>query len=642
MRSKQILRLQEAGWDLDLAAKTQPQGNLRESAQHLQVGDGYVTCIRLYKYPSHGLGPFWGIPLTNNDGTMAVMDFGTEDKNEILQALSRSAVEKKTQISGKAKEADNVEAADAYRDQMRLMQELQSGREVMKRFYLRIFVYDKTLEGLEKKVNEITRDNGQFGMVRYANEQLNELKSIWVPTMKEQDMLNHPVGTPINSYALGASYPFNHVKLDDPNGTYYGYTKTNGAVEFDPFHRDNRRTRSFFFVTGNAGMGKSTLLKKMNDDVYARGAYIRNFDVSSEYSDQTRDQGGVVIRLDRPEYLINPFEVFATAVNDDGSVDEINSMAQNINKLKNMFRFLNEDVTSDDVNTFGDWVEEFYRTNDLWVKNPQKQKQDVKVTGLPHDMYPTLQDFVIFANEKQRSVERDPQIHKTSLITTSMNRITQTFQSLENANGDMFDGITRFPDLSKEQVVTFNIQGLQAKGDAIFNAQIYSVLSLLSADIIRNGMQQRALLKQGKLDTNFARYYYLNIDEVENIISPKFQFGVEFLASMMEQMRKNMCAITMAAPTIKDLIMNGNSSDPYILAVQKIFSLFQIRFFFQISDDDLPRLATALGGSTTEDELQNLTRLERTEVLMNINGDRNVQFKVQITKQEERRYGGGI
>ena len=116
MRSKQILRLQEAGWDLDLAAKTQPQGNLRESAQHLQVGDGYVTCIRLYKYPSHGLGPFWGIPLTNNDGTMAVMDFGTEDKNEILQALSRSAVEKKTQISGKAKEADNVEAADAYRD----------------------------------------------------------------------------------------------------------------------------------------------------------------------------------------------------------------------------------------------------------------------------------------------------------------------------------------------------------------------------------------------------------------------------------------------------------------------------------------------------------------------------------------------
>jgi len=56
----------------------------------------------------------------------------------------------------------------------------------------------------------------------------------------------------------------------------------------------------------------------------------------------------------------------------------------------------------------------------------------------------------------------------------------------------------------------------------------------------------------------------------------------------------------------------------------------------------LPRLKTALGGSTTIDELQGLPKLEKTECLMNINGDRNVQFKVQITKEEERRYGGGI
>jgi hypothetical protein len=227
-------------------------------------------------------------------------------------------------------------------------------------------------------------------------------------------------------------------------------------------------------------------------------------------------------------------------------------------------------------------------------------------------------------------------------MVTSMNRITSTFANIEESKGDMFDGITRFPDLTNEQVVTFNIQGLLAQGKPIFNAQIYSVLTLLSADIIKNGMKLRQQLKNGTLDMYSIPWYYLNVDEVENIINPKFTFGVEFLASMMEQMRKNFCAITMAAPTIKDLIMNGNSHDPYVLAVQKIFSLFQIRFFFQISDDDLPRLQMALGGSTTTDELQGLTKLEKTEVLMNINGDRNVQFKVEITHDEERRYGGGI
>ncbi len=111
---------------------------------------------------------------------------------------------------------------------------------------------------------------------------------------------------------------------------------------------------------------------------------------------------------------------------------------------------------------------------------------------------------------------------------------------------------------------------------------------------------------------------------------------------MMEQMRKNNCAITMAAPTIKDLIVNVSSDSPYIIAVQKIFSLFQINFFFQISNDDLPRLKVALGKSTSEAELQGLNTLQRGECMMSINGDRNIRFHVSLNNEEKKRYGGGI
>lgn len=642
MKRKEILRLTQAGYDLDFLARIQPQGNLKRHARYLEMGDGYVTCLRVYKYPAHGLMPFWGVPLTNNDATMAVISLGTEDRTEILKQLSRSATEQKIRVSGKAKEMDNVEASGTYMDQMRLMSQISQANEVMKRVYMRIFVYAPTLAELEKRTKRLIRENGQFMMARYANEQLSDFESIFIPTMNEQDMLNHPVGVPISARSMSGSYPFNHVKLEDPNGSYYGYTRTSGEVMFDPFQRDRHRTRSFFFVTGNAGMGKSTLLKKLNDDVFARGAYIRNFDVSSEYTDQTRDQNGVIIKLDQPENMINPFEVFPTVVNDDGTVDEINSFAQHVTKLKNFFKFLSEDANSDDMTMLDSWIQDFYIDQNLWVRNPQQNAQSIHITGLDHDMYPTLRDFVLYANERQRKAERDPRMRLTSNMVTSMNRITSTFANIEESKGDMFDGITQFRDLTNEQVVTFNIQGLLAQGKPIFNAQIYSVLTLLSADIIKNGMKLRQQLKNGTLDMYSIPWYYLNVDEVENIINPKFTFGVEFLASMMEQMRKNFCAITMAAPTIKDLIMNGNSHDPYVLAVQKIFSLFQIRFFFQISDDDLPRLQMALGGSTTTDELQGLTKLEKTEVLMNINGDHNVQFKVEITHEEERRYGGGI
>lgn len=648
MRRKEILKLMNDGYDLDFLARVQPQGNFKRHGRYIETGDGYLTCLRLWKYPAKGLQPFWGVPLTmpsaKNSSTLAVISIGTENRDQILAKISKSAGDQYTRVSSKAKVMDNVEAMSSYNDLVDLTKRITQKNEVVKRVYFRLFVYAPTLGELEEKCKKIIRQNTMFRMARYVDEQVDEFRSIFVPAMQQENLSNAPKGTPIDAENLAGMYPFNHVKLEDPNGSYYGFTRTNGEIIFDPFQRDNRRTRSFFFVTGNAGMGKSTLLKKMNDDVFSRGAIIRNFDVSSEYTQQTIHQGGTIIKLDQPEYRINPFEIFPTVVNDDGTVDEVNSFHQNITKLKNFFRFLNGDVTNDDLEVFSTWLTEFYREHNLWIKNPEKVLKSFKCTGLPRSMYPTLEDFVLFANEKQRAAERDPRRHITSVQVTTMNRITTTFSELQETQGSLFDGQTNFPDIKQLQVVTFNIQGLLAKGQGVFNAQIYSVLSLLSADIIQNGMRQRELAARlgRELSPSEVTWYYLNIDEVENIINPRFSFGVEFLASMMEQMRKNLCAITMAAPTIKDLIMNGNSHDPYILAVQKMFSLFQIRFFFQISDDDLPRLSVALGGSTTMDELEALTKLEKSECLMNINGDRNVQFKVQITEEEKQRYRGGI
>ena len=450
--------------------------------------------------------------------------------------------------------------------------------------------------------------------------------------------------TPIDAENLTGFYPFNHVKLDDPHGSYYGYTKTNGEVMFDPFQRDDIRTRSFFFVTGNAGMGKSTLLKKMNDDVFARGAFIRNFDVSSEYSAQTKRQSGVVVDLARPEFMINPFEIFPTEINEDGSSNEISSFNRQITKLKNMLRFFNPEVNDDDLGVFEQWLNKFYVAQNVWVANAAKVQPDIKVTNLylPKDAYPTLEDFVLFAKEQKRKATSDIRRRPTDMEQRSMVRIVNTFEGLLNNKRSMFEGYTKFPDLSNEQVVTFNLQSLNAQGKNVFNAQIYQVLTLLEGEIIKNGLRQRQLLQAGKITEDDAKWYYLNLDEVENLINPHFSYGVEFLASMMEQMRKNNCAITMAAPTIKDLIVNVSSDSPYIIAVQKIFSLFQINFFFQISNDDLPRLKVALGKSMSMAELQGLTTLRRGECLMNINGDRNIRFYVQLSDEEKKVYGGGM
>lgn len=644
MKKKDIRRYEEANYDLDFLAQVQPQGNMQVHSRYIEMGDGYLTVLRIYRYPAQGLGRFYGVPITNNPNTMSVVSVGTEDQDAIQKKIDTAAGEQYSRISGKNKVFDNLSASGKYKDLVNLLNRMSREHEVVKRLYIRVFVYAATLDELEKRCRKIIHDNHMFRFGRYASEQLDDFQSIFVPTMREKSMINKPAGTPIDAENLTGFYPFNHIKLDDPKGSYYGYTQTRGEVMFDPFQRDDIRTRSFFFVTGNAGMGKSTLLKKMNDDVFSRGAFIRNFDVSSEYTSQTKDQSGVVISLDKPEYLINPFEIFPTEIDDDGTSNEIGSFDRQIDKLKNMFKFFNPQATPDDTTMLDKWLNKFYEKQNIWVANAAKVQPDIKVTNLylPREAYPTLEDFVLFANEQKRTATSDIRRRPTNIDEISMNRITSTFQSLLTNKGTMFNGITRFPDLSNEQVVTFNLRGLQAQGQNVFNAQVYQVLTLLSGEITKNGLSQRHLLQTGDITEDDAKWYYLNLDEVENLITPHFSFGVEYLASLMEQMRKNNCAITMAAPTIKDLIMNVNSDNPYIIAVQKIFSLFQINFFFQISNDDLPRLKVALGQSTSMDELQGLTTLCRGECLMNINGDRNIRFFVDITNEEKRRYGGGM
>lgn len=644
MKKKDIRRYEEANYDLDFLAQVQPQGNMQVHSRYIEMGDGYLTVLRIYRYPAQGLGRFYGVPITNNPNTMSVVSVGTEDQDAIQKKIDTAAGEQYSRISGKNKVFDNLSASGKYKDLVNLLNRMSREHEVVKRLYIRVFVYAATLDELEKRCRKIIHDNHMFRFGRYASEQLDDFQSIFVPTMREKSMINKPAGTPIDAENLTGFYPFNHIKLDDPKGSYYGYTQTRGEVMFDPFQRDDIRTRSFFFVTGNAGMGKSTLLKKMNDDVFSRGAFIRNFDVSSEYTSQTKDQSGVVISLDKPEYLINPFEIFPTEINDDGTSNEIGSFDRQIDKLKNMFKFFNPQATPDDTTMLDKWLNKFYEKQNIWVANAAKVQPDIKVTNLylPREAYPTLEDFVLFANEQKRTATSDIRRRPTNIDEISMNRITSTFQSLLTNKGTMFNGITRFPDLSNEQVVTFNLRGLQAQGQNVFNAQVYQVLTLLSGEITKNGLSQRHLLQTGDITEDDAKWYYLNLDEVENLITPHFSFGVEYLASLMEQMRKNNCAITMAAPTIKDLIMNVNSDNPYIIAVQKIFSLFQINFFFQISNDDLPRLKVALGQSTSMAELQGLTTLRRGECLMNINGDRNIRFFVDITNEEKSRYGGGM
>lgn len=388
-------------------------------------------------------------------------------------------------------------------------------------------------------------------------------------------------------------------------------------------------------------MGQKSFLLKHTDGLYAKGNYIRNFDSNRTFIDQTEKQHGLVLDLSGEQNRINIFQVFPTVTSEDGSrVDEIKSYNFHVQKLKNILRLLNDQVTGDDLSTFGTIVNDFYIERDLWFQNPKKHLGELHITELAPEEYPRLSDFNLFL--KRRLREEETKKSSSGKTVDSLTRFLNTFRDIMTTNADMFEGVTEFEDISSEQVVTFDLSGLKNSPN-LLNAQIFSVLSLVSADIANNGKRCHQLLKENpNLSEEDMDHYIVNISEAQTLINPKYQDSVELLADIIDSMGDNYAGVVLSVNSLQGILFDeglGSQRDPYITAVKRIFGLMQYRVFAQTDEGSVPLLAKALAGSMNQSELETLPRLRKGQLFLNIAGVGNIVFNQQLLQPEIERYG---
>ena len=395
-------------------------------------------------------------------------------------------------------------------------------------------------------------------------------------------------------------------------------------------------------ISGNPKMGQRSFLLKHTDGLYAKGNYIRNFDANGTFLDQTRQQHGVILDLSGEANRINIFQVFPTVTNEEGTeIDKKKSYNLHIQKLKSIFKLLNSEVTGDDLTAFGDLLNEFYIDEGLWARNPKLNPEKLKATDLVNEEYPILSDFILYTDDYKRSLMS--QNNPDEIEIKSVNRIYKTFNELLTTNAEMFEGTTEFQDISSEQVVTFDFSGLKGTPH-LLNAQIFSVLSLVSADIVNNGKRCKQLLKANSHLTEMdMEHYVVNISEAQTLINPKYESSVELLADMIDSMGENFAGVVLSVNSLRGILFEsgaGNHKDPYVTAVQRIFGLMQYRVFAQTDETSIPLLANALAGSMNQSELETLPRLTKGQLFMNIAGVGNLVFNQQLLAPEAQRYGG--
>lgn len=639
--------IQEETYDPYLLEQIQPSGGITfQDTRYVETGTGYETCIHVYDFPQK-LDDFWMAKVCNINNTVVTVDISTDNVMEVQKNINRSMKEQQYRYMEAQNFQEKYDAKQRFQEMERLYEEISSLGEVIKLLHIRIFVADHSYMRLEEKVKNILAklESNGFRAAIFLNESKTEWESMYRPYKEQQsEDLFFIYGQPLTSNALAAGNPFHFSSLQDPCGDFLGKTPCGGNVLFDEFHKS--KTRRFYnsLAVGTMGSGKSTLLKKRFLTNAIKGNYVRTFDISGEFTTLTKTLGGKVLKLDGTNGILNPLEVLKA---EEG--EEI-SFTRHISKVSTIYKFLTEgSADTEEVIEFEELLRELYKTFGMELVGGKVKSQ---VTGLPANRYPTFSDLLAYIEGKMEEIQRKSKAYEAVELDlvkhrmAIMDKIRRVLSNITNTYGSLFDGHTSIDNILDEQIVTFDLSTIKEMKPSVFDAQIFNMISLCWDNCVTNGklMMERlrkAKGEEGALDPEQVTKFLMIIDESHRWINTKKRHALESISIYLREARKFFGGIMLASQSIRDYVPEGSGAEE-IDDLKKIFELTQYKFIFHQEADTLPLLDKVFESTLTQSQRNKIPKLEIGENILCIASDRNLEFKVHLTKEEDRIFEGGV
>lgn len=256
-RKKQVSEhTKQSRRDLQFIYDTQPKGGLSTAHEYfIRMGDSYNTCVHVIDRPTI-FTDNWVKQLVSPNTTL-IVDYYTPEERNYKQEISDSISE----ISSQKRRAQTTSEYDELAAEEQISREwslsLSQTGEQMKQVHLRIFVYDATEEGLERRVNDILQTIGSEGYTGtvFMDENDDEYRSMFLPINEQERLSNARQSLPLPGEVMGLSFSHNQTALNDRRGRYYGTTFTGGTVYID-FSKKQAKERTimlFFLETWEQG-----------------------------------------------------------------------------------------------------------------------------------------------------------------------------------------------------------------------------------------------------------------------------------------------------------------------------------------------------------------------------------------------------
>lgn len=631
--------IQKLGYNPDLIEEIQPCGNINFTDDRaIKTGDGYMACIYIHKLEEN-LRMFWLTKLTNINNVITIIDVNTEtDYVEVKKNLN-NAIKEQASRKALAKDASEIDDADfRIMELQEIYEELSRMGEIIKNIRIRLFVSATTYVQLEERVSEIVNDLDTSGYkcAVNLNEGEYEWRSIWYPYRDQSMFPNVRVGIPVFSETLAGGHPFHFSSLLDQHGVFYGRTdSTGGAVLWDMFTKSSTRNYYNAVIAGTMSSGKSTLLKKIFKARACKGDFIRGFDVSGEWTKLVRTYGGKIISLDGTEGILNPWQVLKTAENESAC------FKQHISKLCTIYKFLKPMAQDSELFLFEDLATSLYIK--MGLIDETANYEDVKITGLPVDRYPISSDFVDMLEEiltadytSLDSVQQKVKVEELILV----NDIKIVFTNLINSYGRMFNDYSTIEDIFDEQIVFFDIKKLVNFKSSIFDAQMYSALSICYDNCVKIGMTMKNLWERKEIKWQDITRFLIICDEAHRFVNANKITAVDQLVTYQREARKFFGGILFASQSIHDFVPEGSGQE----AVQKIRTLFELcqyKIMMRQDANAVESIKNIFRGELTQQEAEDIPSFETGQCILCMGNKRNIRFHIYLSEEDNLLFGGG-
>lgn len=639
MIAKKEKRTKKPERDMNLLNEIKPAGGITfKDVKYITTGSGYEGCIHIYKFPEN-IDTYWMAKVCNINGTVALVDISTDNMSEVKKNLNKSMKEQAGRKSGAKDFAELYDADKRLEEMKRMYDEINSYNEVIKLVHIRIFLADRSFESLEKKIKNIMdkleTDSG-FLTTIYLNESKSEYKSMTRSYSKQKEEMFFPKGQSLTATGVAHGDPFHFSSLDDETGEFLGTTPCGGNVLLDIFQKTSTRLYYNFLAIGEMGSGKSTLLKKQFKSNAIKGNYVRTFDISGEFTILTKTLGGKVIKLDGSEGILNPLEILKAG--DDENI----SFTRHISKVSTFYKFLvGGSVDAEEIAEFEDVLKQLYSSFGLWSDD----RRNIQCTGLPAASYPTFTDYLNFLTESMEVMQNEKYSHLEEQVVAKTlllrDKIRKVIKNIVDTYGSLFDGHTSIDNILDEQIVTFDISTLKELKDEVFDAMIINIISLCWDNCVTNGKLMLNMLREGKIKLWDVTRFLILIDESHRWLNAKKTHALDLVSVYLREARKYFGGIGLASQRAADYVPEGSDSDA-VNKLKNIFELTQYKFVFRQSSNAKKLLYQIFDGELTGTQIEKIPKLEIGQCILLISGDKNIEFKVHLTKDEDMLFSGGL